>query len=439
MLAVPAVSASATSAASGATLTTAYKFTTLSNLGAPFDLANAAGVNDLGWVVGDANTPDSTSVANAHEHPTLWRNGVITDLGTLGGPKTNGSIGFVARPSDTGLITGNAQNDKVDPLNEGWSQLLSCDLAVDPCARAQLELRPFAWQDGVMRRLPTLGGNNGLGIGVANDEGQMVGFAETATQDSNCVGSQRLDFEPVVWGPQKGQIKELPTYQHDGVHDAVGGAVAINDLGQIVGGSGYCAFPNFPDIEHALLWQPGGSLINLGSLGGTFNNVADAINNQGQVAGFSDLPGDATTHAFLWEHGAMTDLGTLPGDVNSFAYGINDAGQVVGQSCDANGSCRAVLWQDGMVIDLNTAAHIPATDTLGDAEGINSWGEIVGADAHNGTQLGFTLVPCEHDPATASACSSAQNTSRVDRANIPQPEMVRSQPPSLLGMALSRR
>ncbi len=44
------------------------------------------------------------------------------------------------------------------------------------------------------------------------------------------------------------------------------------------------------------------------------NNVAFGINNLGQVAGLSGVPGDATAHAFLWQDGMMTDLGTLPGD-----------------------------------------------------------------------------------------------------------------------------
>ncbi len=55
------------------------------------------------------------------------------------------------------------------------------------------------------------------------------------------------------------------------------------------------------------------------------------------MAGLSDLPGDTTYHAFLWQWGVMTDLGTLAGDVASSGDGINNKGQVVGGSCDQSG------------------------------------------------------------------------------------------------------
>ena len=39
------------------------------------------GPNNRGWVTGDANL-----VGDQTEHGFLWRDGVMTDLGTLGGP-----------------------------------------------------------------------------------------------------------------------------------------------------------------------------------------------------------------------------------------------------------------------------------------------------------------------------------------------------------------
>jgi probable HAF family extracellular repeat protein len=225
-LAAPALPAAA---ATHASTTPHYAVTILPTLGASFDVSNAAGINDRGWIVGDANVPGSTTIGNATEHATLWRHGVITDLGTLGGP--NSSIGFVARPNNIGLISGNAQTNTLDPLGEGWGTNLSCDASGDPCAGSQYEILGFVWKNGVMSPLPTLGGNNALAFGVANDKGQLVGIAETAHHDPSCESPQVLDYEAVVWGPNYNHIRELPPWHRD----RIGGAAAINDRGQAVG------------------------------------------------------------------------------------------------------------------------------------------------------------------------------------------------------------
>jgi probable HAF family extracellular repeat protein len=73
----------------------------------------------------------------------------------------------------------------------------------------------------------------------------------------------------------------------------------------------------------------------------------------------------------------LRDLGTLRGDLSSFAFGINDRGLVLGQSCNSDFSvCRAFLWQDGVMMDLNTL--IPAGSLFQtDGGDINNRGEIV--------------------------------------------------------------
>jgi probable HAF family extracellular repeat protein len=110
------------------------------------------------------------------------------------------------------------------------------------------------------------------------------------------------------------------------------------------------------------------------------NNEGVDINNLGQVAGSSDLPGDNTGHAFLWQKSTgMIDLGTLPGDFGSDADGINDLGQVVGGSWDAEGNDRAYLWQNGVMTDLNTLIPPDSPLYLIEASGtINDWGQIAG-------------------------------------------------------------
>lgn len=322
------------------------------------------GVNNRGWVTGDANLSGDQT-----EHAFLWRDGIMTDLGTLGG--LNSSTAFPIK-DDRGFIMGTAQTSTLDPLGEFWGAAFFCT-AVNCQGYQNLELG-FLWQNGTMTALPTLGGNNSEAFGV-NNVGEVVGMAETATQDPSCIPPQVLDFGAVIWGPKPGQIQELPVFPGD----SVAAALAINDNGQVVGTSGVCAVPTSLALGiHAVLWQ-NGSVTDLGGFGGVMNNGGLAINNTGQVVGTSDLHGDTTTHAFFWQNGLMTDLGTLPGDVFSMANDINSKGQVVGVSCDVNFNCRAFLWENGVMIDLNTLVAPGSSLYLTFGGGINDFGEIAGS------------------------------------------------------------
>ena len=57
---------------------------------------------------------------------------------------------------------------------------------------------PFVWQDGVIRPLATLGGNNGQALEV-NNRGQVAGEAENTTPDPTCAPPQVFQFKPVIW------------------------------------------------------------------------------------------------------------------------------------------------------------------------------------------------------------------------------------------------
>src|SRR5271169_5564933 len=70
-------------------------------------------------------------------------------------------------------------------------------------------------------------------------------------------------------------------------------------------------------------------VIDLGTLGGSFS-LAYGINDNGQIDGFSTLPGDNVVHSFLYNHGAMTDLGTLGGPNSQSFANLNNATQVAG-------------------------------------------------------------------------------------------------------------
>lgn len=391
-----------------------YSVTNLGTLGG--SASNGyGGVNDRGWVTGDANL-----AGDQNEHAFLWRDGVMTDLGTVGGP--NSSVAFPVK-NNRGLIAGAAQINEIDPLGEYWGSSYLCTSV--NCQGWQNLQRGFRWQNGVMTALPTLGGNNDEAFGV-NDSGQVVGIAETATQDPTCVPPQVLDFDAVIWGPRPGHIQQLPVFPGD----SVAAALAINDKGQVVGTSGVCAAPTSLALGvHAVLWRHG-SVIDLGGFGGVMNNAGLAVNNVGQVVGISDLPGDSTTHAFFWQKGVMTDLGTLPGDVFSQANDINNKGQVVGTSCDVNFNCRAFLWEKGVMTDLNTLVEHGTSLYLTFGGGLNDEGEIAGTafDQNTGDAPAFLAIPCDNEHADDEGCRAASQASvGVERPRAVLPENVREQ------------
>jgi probable HAF family extracellular repeat protein len=232
-----------------------------------------------------------------------------------------------------------------------------------------------------------------------------------------------LDYKPVVW--RNGTIDELVLV----AGDASGGALGVNDNGQVVGGSGMCGSgPGIgPIVIHAIMWQ-NGSITDLGNLGGAVNNIAYAINNRGQIVGASDLPGDSTGHAFLWQRGVMTDLGTLSGDFASLAHAINELGQVVGQSIDQNGNSRAFVWQSGVMTDLNVLIPPGSPLYLLVANDIDSRGEIVGIalDQNSGEPVAFVAVPCGPDTDVHGCNDPVQNAGSIQRLKIVLPDNVRT-------------
>jgi len=238
---------------------------------------------------------------------------------------------------------------------------------------------PGPWGHGVMTPLQTLGGNNAEANSISH-RGEVAGSAENGTTDSTCPG-QTVAPQILQSKPvlwRKGDIEELPTVNGD--PDGV--AYQINDEGEAVGTSGTCSAYNFNILANLspvhALLWHKDSVRDLGSLGGVTGNIAFSINNGGEVVGISDLPGDKSFNAFLWKKGQMHDLSTLPGDANSVALAINDIGDVVGVSIGATGNLRPVLWHDGGMTDLSTV--VPSGSALIPfiAEYINSRGEIVG-------------------------------------------------------------
>jgi probable HAF family extracellular repeat protein len=168
-----------------------------------------------------------------------------------------------------------------------------------------------------------------------NGSGQVVGeMCSPPRIYISCVGTTGLGLHPFRWTPDKG-IEDLGSFGFD----PYVGATAVNNSGDIVGfsGDGPCDAEGC-GILRAVLWSANGgkSVLDDCATGGSSGfggcyAVANAINGAGQIAGVSAAYGDP--HAYLWTvAGFAQDLGSLPGSNYSAATGINDAGQVVGIS-----------------------------------------------------------------------------------------------------------
>jgi probable HAF family extracellular repeat protein len=317
-------------------------------------------------------------------HAVLWYQGQKFDIGTpgLGGPNST-AFGV----NEFGQAVGQAETSVTNA-----EDFCGFNAYGFPSSTACL---PFLWQDGVMKRLATLGGENGFASQI-NNRGKVAGIAETSVTDPT-PGCPVHQFAPVVW--ENGRIQELPTYPGD----SDGVAAAINDQGEVAGASGTCSSfnPNsglFLTENHALVWQ-NGKPTDLGNLGPNglpgAGNHACAINNKGQAVGHTTS--NASTVAFFWTRDkGMLGLGTLTGDFASFALGINDEGEVVGQSIDATFStARAFLWQKGTMTDLSTLVAVnPGKLYLLLGESINARREIIGLAVDGAGKFhGYLAIP----------------------------------------------
>jgi probable HAF family extracellular repeat protein len=133
------------------------------------------------------------------------------------------------------------------------------------------------------------------------------------------------------------------------------------------------------DQQHkrAFVWQRG-RLIRLGALPGDSNSEIVAINDRGQVVGFSyrDSPYSGA-HAFLWEKGRIRGLGSFrPAD-------INEHGHVVGTAF--RGLARAVLWKGGRLRNLLPLRSGSASE----GAALNDAGQVVGAWSKSGNAAGY--------------------------------------------------
>jgi probable HAF family extracellular repeat protein len=363
-----------------------YKVVDLGAVGPASSAAQPYNITGNGLISGEIVVPNPSNSTESISQAVLWEGTKLKNISSpgLGGPNT---VAYGVNVWEQAV--GQADMDTPDPNGEDFcgSVALGLTHSGNTCA-------PFLWQNGSMVALPRLrnkaGKEGSNGMALSNNRfGLMAGTAENGELDSTCPGPsvspQTIQFKPVIWTKpfplSPVELQELPTVGGD----PDGFALAINDLGQSVGGTGPCApFNTLVGVNltptHAVLWQ-NNKAIDLGNLGGDgmfFGIFAHGLNDRGQVVGVSDTTGDQSFHGFLWQQGHITDLGTLPGDAFSLAVTVSNSGLVLGLSISADFNPRAVLWHNGTATDMNTLVPKDTALHLESACYINEEGEIIG-------------------------------------------------------------
>jgi probable HAF family extracellular repeat protein len=400
-------------------------------------------MSDNGGVMGEADTPSSNpnypnfnpfmGLPNTGnpltsdpyiQHAFQSKDGALIDLGVLPGGY-NSSADWI---SSNGIVVGASENGVIDPP-VGWPEVRAViweggqpndlgtfggneSVALGVNNRKQVvgmasntipdlfsgfgtQGRAFLWQEGAMQDLGLLGtGTFAIATNI-NEQGQIVGGALTNTSINPNTGFPQQDS--FFWEDNGKGMQDIPT---------LGGGIsipnAINNQGQVAGQSDTPG--DVPGTEHGFYWDKQRGTVDLGTLGGRFSD-AEWINDAGDIVGAASGPNDRFFHAVLWVKLKIHDLGTLAGSSCSRALSIYSLGQIVGYECGGEYD-HALIWDNGgAAVALDTLIPAGSSLHLMMATSINDRGEIGGQGVTSaGDNHAFLLIPCDENHPAIEGC-----------------------------------
>lgn len=243
-----------------------------------------------------------------------------------------------------------------------------------------------AWADPGYRLVPLDDGSAGTMVFDLNRRGDVVGMRSVGgethafrwragtftdlhdTIDPTVSYTQAAginDFSVIVGDKFTGEDFDGFLLRGNQVSPIAGGVdfpFDINNRGQIIGDSGSTSY-----------LVDGANVTRLEGLPGEADSMHSvALNNRGVITGYTQTSNGG--RAVLWQDGTVMDLGTVPGAQTIFADDLNDRNVVVGFAT-ISGSSHAMRWQNG------TMALLPhlAGEAASGGQSINNWGVIVGS------------------------------------------------------------
>ena len=349
---------------------------------------------------------------------------IITDLGLLPGGTTSAGLAINSQPIIVGLATDSNLNLQRPFWDANTGEIVGFAENFNPASTAIPEhmnesramggtevygdnvYQGIYWNSiGQAFVLPPLAGvdpfygslhTKAHGI---NSQGQLAGAGKE--------GGPNFYTHAALWLNEDTEAIDLG-FLGQGIPLNYSEAYGVNDLSHVVGNSAIGSF------IRGFLWRSG-QMTDLGALSGQVVSEASAINNTGLIVGKSNI------FPVVWEYDITNPndaprIQQLPipaGFFSATTTAVNDAGDVVGYAGSPNIDSHAVLWRNGIAIDLGVwpGGHYSV------ANGINNLGQIVGTGTVAGDNLDHALMwtvdqgtPSPTPTATATATSTPSAT-----------------------------